>query len=142
MNTNETKKFIDVKEGDFVYHVTSTNGYKTSIIKKKVTLVKPIKLAHTEKNIYVSIICESTSQWSWLDSYMDLPVDKSSVKNKNTEPKATYLCTTLEEAKHYCDKIVADVIEKNNKEIARLNRSNKQWKEHQHLLNEGVYTIK
>lgn len=141
MNTNETKKFIDVKEGDFVYHVTSTNGYKTSIIKKIVTCIKQYK-AKDETVIAVTIVCQPTSQWPWLDSYMELPVNKSSIRNKNTEPKATYLCTTLEEAKRYCDKIVADVIEKNNKEIARLNRSNKQWKEHQHLLNEGLYTIK
>ena len=134
---NKKKTFGDVKEGDFVYHVTSTNGYKTSIIKKEVTYVKSFIVAG-----YVSIICTPTSEFEWLDSYRDIPVTNTSIKNRNTEPKITYLCTTLEEAKQYCDKIVEDIINKNQKEINRLSASIKQWKEHQNLLREDVYSIK
>lgn len=141
MNNKKVKTFGDVKEGDFVYHVTSTNGYKTSIIKKKVTYVKSF-ISKKGTADYVSIICTPTSEFEWLDSYRDIPVINTSIRNRNTDPKITYLCTTLEEAKQYCNKIVEDIINKNQKEINRLNASVKQWKEHQNLLREGVYTIK
>lgn len=141
MNNKKTKTFGDVKEGDFVYHVTSTSGYKTSIIKKEVTYVKPF-FGKNGTILSVTIICKPVSEWEWLDKYYDLPVNHTSVRNRNTDPKVTYLCTTLEEAKQYCYKIVTDVIYKNQKEIDRLNASVKRWQEHQNLLLEGTYSIK
>ena len=47
---NNRKEFKDVKPGDFVYHVTSSSNYRTSIIKREVTKVRIIYKIWTYRN--------------------------------------------------------------------------------------------
>jgi hypothetical protein len=141
MNNKQIKTFGDVKEGDFVYHVTTLNNYRTSIIKKKVQYTKQFKDTH-RNIVLITIVCEMTSEWSWLDSYRDIPVNKTSVKNENTEPKVTYLCTTLEEAKVRCKQLVEDIIQKKEYEINRMKHSLEEWIECKKLMETNTYNIK
>ena len=135
---NNRKEFKDVKPGDFVYHVTSSSNYKTSIIKREVTKVIVInKFGHVE------ITCKNNGGWFYLDEYYGLPKYGTSALNKNTEPKVTYLCTTLNEAQELCDKLVADTINRLQKSANKLRISIGKWLEHQNqLLEYGIYNIK
>ena len=134
---NNRKEFKDVKAGDFVYHVTSSSNYRTSIIKREVTKVK----GYRPGTLY--IICKNNGGWYYLDEYYDLPEHGTSVLNKNTEPKVTYLCTTLNEAQELCDKLVADTIKRLQKSADKLRISIGKWLEHQNqMLDDGIYNVK
>ena len=135
---NNRKEFKDVKAGDFVYHVTSSSNYKTSIIKREVTIVR---VNHKSKR--VDITCKNNGGWDYLDIYYGLPEYGTSALNKNTEPKVTYLCTTLNEAQELCDKLVADTINRLQKSADKLRISIGKWLEHQNqLLDYGLYNLK
>ena len=135
---NNRKEFKDVKPGDFVYHVTSSSNYKTSIIKREVTNVHKGFRPGT-----LDIICKNNGGWYYLDEYYDLPEHGTSVLNKNTEPKVTYLCTTLNEAQELCDKLVADTIKRLQKSADKLRISIGKWLEHQNqMLDDGIYNVK
>lgn len=132
------KEFKDVKPGDFVYHVTSSSNYKTSIIKREVT-----KVRINYKSKHVEITCKNNGGWFYLDEYYNLPEHGTSALNKNTEPKVTYLCTTLNEAQELCDKLVADTINRLQKSADKLRISIGKWLEHQSQLFEyGIYNVK
>ncbi len=135
---NKRKEFKDVKPGDFVYHVTSSSNYRTTIIKREVTKVRV-----NYKSNNVVITCKNNGGWYYLDEYYDLPEHGTSVLNKNTEPKVTYLCTTLNEAQELCDKLVADTIKRLQKSADKLRISIGKWLEHQNqLLDDGLYNVK
>lgn len=134
---NNRKEFKDVKPGDFVYHVTSSSNYRTSIIKREVTRVR---VNHKSNN--VAITCRNNGGWYYLDEYYGLPEHGTSVLNKNTEPKVTYLCTTLNEAQELCDKLVADTIKRLEENANKITRSINEWKSHQKWLLEGIYNVK
>ena len=135
---NNRKEFKDVKPGDFVYHVTSSSNYRTSIIKREVTKVRVF-----DKFGHVEITCKNNGGWYYLDEYYDLPEHGTSALNNNTEPKVTYLCTTLNEAQELCNKLVADTIKRLQKSADKLRISIGKWLEHQNqLLDDGIYNIK
>ena len=134
---NNRKEFKDVKPGDFVYHVTSSSNYRTSIIKREVTKVR---INYKSNNVVIT--CKNNGGWFYLDEYYGLPEHGTSVLNKNTEPKVTYLCTTLNEAQELCNKLVADTINRLQKNANKINRSINEWKSHQKWLLEGIYNVK
>ena len=135
---NNRKEFKDVKPGDFVYHVTSSSNYRTSIIKREVTKVR---INYKSNNVVIT--CKNNGGWFYLDEYYGLPEHGTSVLNKNTEPKVTYLCTTLNEAQELCDKLVADTINRLQKSADKLRISIGKWLEHQNqMLDDGIYNVK
>ena len=134
---NNRKEFKDVKPGDFVYHVTSTSNYRTSIIKREVTKVRV-----NNKSNNIVITCKNNGGWYYLDEYYGIPEHNTSVLNKNTEPKVTYLCTTLTEAQELCNKMVAYTIKRLEENANKITRSINEWKSHQKWLLEGIYNVK
>jgi hypothetical protein len=134
---NNRKEFKDVKPGDFVYHVTSSSNYRTSIIKRVVTKVRKGFRPGT-----LDIICKNNGGWAYLDIYNELFPNGTSALNKNTEPKVTYICTTLTEAQELCNKMVADTIKRLEENANKITRSINEWKSHQKWLLEGIYNIK
>jgi hypothetical protein len=135
---NNRKEFKDVKPGDIVYHVTSSSNYKTSIIKREVTLKRKGLRPGT-----VDIICKNNGGWEYLDIYNQLSSNCTSALNKNTEPKVTYICTTLNEAQELCDKLVYDTIKRLQASADKIRISIGRWLEHQNqMLDDGIYNIK
>ena len=127
------KEFKDVNPGDKIYKVC-VYDYKTRIITKKVKDVKH------KGECRISILCECKDSEYYSNFFVCLPIDKSISKDKYS--LNSYICTSLEDAKIACHKLANEIVEKTEKEIAKLyNRLNK-WTSHKFELHENNYIIK
>lgn len=135
---NKRKTFREVNIGDTVYHVT-THNYETKIIKKEV--IKVNTYGNSVPSIYERIECKPNGSEDWLNRY-DVVPDLSSTRNRNSCPKVSYICTTLEEAKEICNTMARDMVHKLKLEAKRINERVSNWKLHQVALEQGKYNIK
>ena len=135
---NKRKTFREVNIGDTVYHVT-THNYETKIIKKEVINVKAY--GNSVSSIFERIECKPNGCEDWLNIY-DVVPDLSLTRNRNTDPKVSYICTTLEEAKEICNTMTRDMVHKLELEAIRFNKRANNWKLHQVALEQGKYNIK